>query len=249
MFPVILVHTGFALVFLGLVSLLKPLRFLGIRSRARAAGILAAGLVLDLVGMALPARERRVEQRRTRLDELMPVYQFAELHEIRVPASREETYRAIWKVRADEILLFRTLVTLRRFGRSGPESILNPSEHLPILDVATRTTFVVLADDPGTEILVGTAVVAPRGWRSNHRLTAAAFKHLKEPGFALATMNFHLEDDGPNACRVTTETRVYATDAWTKRRFASYWRVIYPGSALIRRMWLRAIRQRVERPG
>ena len=26
-----------------------------------------------------------------------------------------------------------------------------------------------------------------------------------------------------------------------RRRFAGYWRVIYPGSALIRRMWLRAI--------
>ncbi len=30
-------------------------------------------------------------------------------------------------------------------------------------------------------------------------------------------------------------------------RFAIYWRVIYPGSALIRRMWLDAIRRRAER--
>ena len=30
-------------------------------------------------------------------------------------------------------------------------------------------------------------------------------------------------------------------------RFALYWRVIYPGSALIRRMWLRALRLRAER--
>jgi hypothetical protein len=45
---------------------------------------------------------------------------------------------------------------------------------------------------------------------------------------------------------VTTETRIYATDASAGRRFAPYWRVIYPGSALIRRMWLRAIAHRAE---
>ncbi|MBV8202739.1 MAG: hypothetical protein JOZ15_19150, partial [Acidobacteria bacterium] len=50
------------------------------------------------------------------------------------------------------------------------------------------------------------------------------------------------------ACVVTTETRVNATDAATRRRFAAYWRVIYPGSSLIRSMWLRAIRRRAEAP-
>jgi hypothetical protein len=59
-------------------------------------------------------------------------------------------------------------------------------------------------------------------------------------------MNFRIEDAGPTACTLTTETRVYATDASTRRRFAGYWRVIYPGSALIRRMWLRAIARRAE---
>src|SRR6267154_2029114 len=64
------------------------------------------------------------------------------------------------------------------------------------------------------------------------------------PGFASATMNFRLEDAGTTACTLTTESRVYATDASTRRRFALYWRAIYPGSALIRRMWLRAIARR-----
>jgi hypothetical protein len=43
---------------------------------------------------------------------------------------------------------------------------------------------------------------------------------------------------------------VHATDDSARRKFARYWRVIYPGSALIRRMWLRAIKLRAERtPG
>jgi hypothetical protein len=42
------------------------------------------------------------------------------------------------------------------------------------------------------------------------------------------------------------ETRVHTTDAAAERRFAVYWRLIYPGSAFIRRMWLEAIRRRAE---
>jgi hypothetical protein len=38
--------------------------------------------------------------------------------------------------------------------------------------------------------------------------------------------------------RLVTQTRVAASDASAERRFAAYWRLIYPGSAFIRRMWL-----------
>jgi hypothetical protein len=31
------------------------------------------------------------------------------------------------------------------------------------------------------------------------------------------------------------------------RQFAVYWRLIHPGSDIIRRMWLRAIKRRAER--
>jgi hypothetical protein len=42
-------------------------------------------------------------------------------------------------------------------------------------------------------------------------------------------------------------THVFATDT-ARRRFALYWRIIYPGSAFIRRMWLQAIKRRAETP-
>jgi len=58
-------------------------------------------------------------------------------------------------------------------------------------------------------------------------------------------MNFLIEQRGAG-CVVTTETRVQATDARTERRFRLYWTLIYPGSTLIRRMWLRAIQRRAE---
>jgi hypothetical protein len=56
-----------------------------------------------------------------------------------------------------------------------------------------------------------------------------------------------VEDEGAGWSRVTTETRILATDASARRAFGIYWRVIYPGSAIIRSMWLREIKRRAER--
>jgi len=121
---------------------------------------------------------------------------------------------------------------------------------VPLLDVATRTSFLVLAEERDREIVLGTLVAAPPGWRPSGKPTPDGFKALivatGTPGFASATMNFRIEDAGPTACTLTTETRVYATDTSTRHRLAPYRRVIYPGSALIRRMWLRAIARRAE---
>jgi hypothetical protein len=245
---VVLVYLGLGTVLLGVISLLRPLAFLAIGSRRIALLVMALGVLLFVIGEVLPAEEIRVTERRTRLDEFMPVYQFSEFHSARVKAPKEKVYNAIKSVPADEIAFFHTLVWIRRLGRSGPESILNPPVGQPILDVATRTGFLVLAEEPNHEIVLGTLVGAPPGWHLSGRATPAGFKALHEPGFIPAAMNFRLTDDEtePGVTIVTTETRVYATDPSSRARFARYWRVIYPGSALIRRMWLRAIVNRSE---
>jgi hypothetical protein len=187
-----------------------------------------------------------IAQPQSRIDEFAPQFQFREHHEIRVNAPAEHVYAAIKSVTANEIALFQTFTWIRRFGRPGPESIMNAPEHQPILDVAVKGGFVLLADDPPREIVVGSAVVAPRGFRLEGPPTPQMFKDVNRPGFAKATMNFLVVPDGPSACRVITETRVFATDRSTLRRFTSYWRVIYPGSAILRMTWLRAVKARAE---
>jgi hypothetical protein len=246
MFAVIVLYLGLIIMFVSAVSLLKPLAFLGIHTRGRACMLLVLGLAFVVAGMAFPAGEVRVTSPRTQLDQFVPVYQFNEVHTIRVRASREQVYRAIKSVPADEILFFQTLTKIRRFGHPGPESILNAPEHQPLLDVATRTSFILLAEEANHEIVVGSLVAAPSGWKPSSRPTPEGFKALREPGFAVAAMNFLVEETSPGVCTITTETRIYATNAYARRRFAAYWRVIYPGSALIRRMWLRAIAKRAE---
>jgi hypothetical protein len=249
------VYLGLITMFVGGVSVLKPLKFMAINSRWQALAVVAAGLVVVVIGASLPSKEIRVAAPRTQLDQFVPAYQFNEFHSVRIAAPQEKVYTALKQVTAEEILFFHTLVWLRRMGRPGPESVLNPPPNAPLLEVATRTTFIVLAEEPTQEIVVGALVAAPRGWRPRGERTPEAFKALlasQQPGFALAAMNFRLEDCDTTAKQsgpctlLTTETRICATDASSRRAFARYWRVIYPGSSLIRRMWLRAIKKRAE---
>jgi len=246
---VLLVDAGLAAGFLGLVSLLRPLSFLGISTRRRGVALMGTGAVLGLAGVVLPAPEQRVPARTSRLDEIIPVYQFSEFHEIRVQAPAAKVHDAVWAVTAGDIRLFRTLTWIRspHLGRGGRESILNASAEKPILKVATSSGFRLLADEPG-EVVVGSLVIAP-GQSGVMLAGPQDFAALDAPGFAKAVMNFHIEDEGGGWTRLTTETRVDATDPSTRRRFAAYWRLIYPGSALIRREWLRAIRERAGAPG
>ena len=242
----ILVYAGLLAFLVGGLSILRPLSFLNIWSRFQGVMLLAVSLVLFLIGLKLPAQEQRVETPTTHLDEFVPAYQFEEFHAIRVKATRERVYAAIREVTPDEITLFRTLTWIRRFGRPGPASILNPPPNEPILALALRTNFMKLAEEPNREIVLGTLVAARKGTQLIKDPAPDDFKALHAPGYAVAAINFRLEDATNGETILTTATRVYATDAPTQKRFAGYWRVIYPGSALIRAMWLRAILQRAE---
>jgi len=223
------------------------LRALAIRSRATAAVVVFGGALIFVIGAILPADEKRIAVPQTRLDEFAPAYQFHEFHSIEINASKERTYDAIRPVTAGEIKLLRTLTWIRRFGRPSPPGVLNAPPDEPILDVALRSGFLLLAEEPGREIVVGAlGGRAPAGRRRAAKPTAEDFKTLSAPGFALVSMNFLIEEAGPDRCVVTTETRVFATDLSSRRKFGEYWHVIYPGSALIRRMWLQAIKQRAE---
>ena len=239
-----IVWIGLATMVIGLLGVVHPIRVIRLTNRGRGAALVGVGTCLLVVGAMLPAPTHKVGGAGTRLDAIIPAYQFNEMHSLTVNATPERVYRAVRDVTAGEIALFHLLTSIRRFGRSTPESILNAPDTVPLIDVATRSGFLVLADEPPIEIVFGTVVLAPDGWRRAQATTPDAFVALKGDGFATAVMNFRIVPNGSGASVLTTETRVFATDAASARRFAIYWRVIRPGSAIIRRMWLRAIRRR-----
>ena len=251
-------YAGLLVALAGTVTLVRPMRRLGVATRRRAALVLVAGAVLVVVAVLLPAPTVRVGNTRTHLDAIVPFWQFAERHEIRVHAGPATVERAVRAVTAREIRLFRLLTWIRnpRLPRGGePASLLAAPADRPILDVALGSGFLLLAEEPRRELVLGTLVIVPdellrlpaaERQRLREAFDADAFRALDAPGYAKAVMSFHLQDEGGGWTRLVTETRVFATDDHARRRFAPYWRTIYPGSALIRRMWLRAIRARAE---
>jgi len=237
-------YLGLILFIAGLILLIKPIKRLGIITR-RSGLIAAAGAVIAAVGLILPVSESRVMSKETRLDEFAPVWQFHEVHAIEVAAPPARVFEAMKQVRADEVFLFRTLIWIRNGGQRWFQSTSASGEQESLIDSALHSNFVLLAEDVPRELVIGTVVDAPPG--KYERLTPEFFRRPVPEGFTLATMNVLVTENGPGRSILSTETRVYASGPSAHRRFAAYWRVIYPGSAFIRRMWLRAIKQRATR--
>jgi hypothetical protein len=205
------------------------------------------GALLTLVALAWPTSPSVAGVEGMRLDEYLPQWQFSERHATIVHAPEERVWRAIREVTAGEIRFFLLLTWLRspHLPGRGDQSILHAHPGRPILDTAIHTGFVELGEDQGREVLVG-AVLEHGRFRKG--LVSAAFRDLAEPGLVKTAMNFRVTAQQPGCVRLSTETRVATTDARSLRLFGVYWRLILPGSALIRRNWLAAIRRRAERP-
>ena len=241
-----LVYLGLTLFFAGILSLLRPLRFIYIRTRRLALMVAGFGFLLSLSVLLLPYRNQEAASPVTKLDEWMPRWQVGERHVLKIAAPPARVFAAIHDVTAAEILLFRTLTAIRRCGGTGPESILNAPEQKPLLDVATQTTFILLDDVAPRELVIGTIIAAPRRVREAGGLKPDLFRGTLPPGVVLATMNFLVTQDEDGGSTVATETRVCANSPAAVRRFGIYWRLIHPGSDIIRRTWLQAIARRAE---
>jgi hypothetical protein len=239
---------GLLAAFLGLICLIRPLRFLGLRTRRSGAVLIAAGAVCAAAAALWPVREKH-SGGSLLIDQFLPVYHFHEHHEIRVHAGPEAVFRAIREVTAADVRWLGRLMRIRSF----PARVLGraprwPPRSRPILDTATRSSFLYLADEPPKEVVLGTA---GQFWKASGTSVRVAspeeFLALSDPSIARAVINFAVTDEGDGWSRVTTETRIAALSLTARRRFATYWRLIYPGSSIIRYDWLRAIKRRAEK--
>jgi len=232
----VVLYLALTSIVLGAVSVAYPIRWLRIRTRRTAVAVLAIGILGFVVGVYLPVRETRIEAAASRLDEYAPTFQFNEVHSTVVHASKDRVDAAIRSVPSEDIRFYRTLVFLRGLGL--------PPAGRPLLQSFTSGWFLPLADESGSEIVFGRC--SERG----RPVTADRFRAtaLEGPGLKIV-MNFRIQEMDSARCRLSTETRVYAVGTHMLRGFATYWRMIRPGSDLIRRMWLRAIRLRAEAGG
>ncbi|OPH51166.1 hypothetical protein BC351_35540 [Paenibacillus ferrarius] len=184
------------------------------------------------------------------IDRYMPDYQFGERHEIVIHAEQEIVYRAIREVTATEIPLLRLLFAIRTLpsllmGKRG--KVL--ADTLPYVEEMERYGFLLLEEEQNLEFVVG---VVGKFWRPVGNLpiklkSVVDFTKFIDSRYARSVMNFSVQHGELNGNTVLrTETRVQTIGSAAKVKFALYWAIIYPGSAYIRRMMLKAIKKRAE---
>lgn len=170
------------------------------------------------------------------IDDFLPDFDVSERHEISVEAHPDRAYAAVKDLDLGRSRGIRALFALRGL----------PSQSHMNLDALFGLGFVLLGEEPGTEIVVG---VVGKPWRPKGgvvRVKPKEFASFDRPGYAKAAWNFRV-DEHEGSSVVSTDTRVLATDEEARRAFRRYWRVIGPFSGLIRRRALALIREDAER--
>lgn len=184
------------------------------------------------------------------IDAALPRFQFHERHSIEIAAPPDTVWRALHELEAREVAPVRWLMGLRLLPARllGRVALQAPAPQQRVLDALLQSRFVRLDERPGSELVLGTA---GRFWRlAGERGTLEgreAFLRFAEPESARAAMDFRIEALAAERTRLSTETRVETTDEAARRRFRLYWAFVQPGSALIRLVWLRAVKRRAER--
>ncbi|MFL6199248.1 MAG: hypothetical protein ACJ76J_08740 [Thermoanaerobaculia bacterium] len=155
--------------------------------------------------------------------------------------------RAIRELRGRDVALARPLFALRSLPAwllRRPVRTAHPDQ--AVVDAILKGGFVLLEEGP-LEMIVG---VIGRFWQLSATLVPLAgpadFAAFEREGYAKGVMNFTVEPLGPGLTRLRTETRVLPLGPDAARKFRLYWLFVRPGSGLIRRIWLSAIKRRAE---
>jgi len=229
----------------GLAALVRPLRFLGVPTRARALGVALCGAALAAAAILWPAGVTRAAQTGRRIDRFLPEYQFSEAHEAHVRAPMTAVQRAIREVSLAEMPAAVWLLRIR--AAASGRFHTSPPDPRPLLDAMLQPGAGFLALDtaePGERVygMVG-FVHKPKPPMT----TPEQFLAFTEPGGIRVAFDLRAVPESGGFVRLSTETRCLANGDEARRTFARYWRIIYPGSAIIRRVWLDAIIARAER--
>lgn len=177
----------------------------------------------------------------TTLEDLLPHPDFRQRHERRIAAPPVDVWAALEELRIDDLPLARALMALRAL----PARLAGASRPAPRGPLLHDAPVPLLVADLGCDALAG-GVLQPwrlRGGATPPVLDAAGLAAFAEPGWVKVAMDFVLVAEG-DGTRLSTETRITATDARSRARFRRYWLVIRAGSGLIRHEVLRQVERR-----
>ena len=207
-------------------------------SRAKGAILCAfGGLVLMAAALMWPSALRASNGPHHRLDDFLPRFQCREYHEVMVSGPPDALAKTAPTICLADISAVNLLFHVRALAM-GQAYQPDPA---PFLEIKPGSGFLVLDDTNPYELVYG---MVGRPWTDEpppavH--TASQFKAFDEPGHIKVAFDIRIADQGNGRACLSTETRVLGSDAQAQKLFSRYWRIIYPGSAIIRRVWLNAI--------
>ena len=186
------------------------------------------------------------------IDDFLPKYDVVEKHQIVVHATADQTYRALRTADLGGAIPVKLLLAIRALpgalssGARGLSKLRRRGSQKITLQDFERTGFSVLAENPPHELLIG---LIGAFWKPSGGLCSTDARHFRGPqkqGTARAAWNFSVDEIEDGKVKLSTETRVETADAGSARSFRAYWLIVRPGSGLIRRYMLRAIRSEAE---
>ena len=188
------------------------------------------------------------------LDSWMPSYDVAARYRVPIAAAPAHVYATLLATDFSRPLLVRGLMGLRllpgllRSPRLTWRRLRAPRASRASLTNLDHSDFVLLEQAPPREIVLG---ITGRFWTFAAPIVPippSRFREALPAGLAQAAWNFEvIESDG--GAELTTETRVRCADPATLRQFRRYWRVVAPGSGLIRHAILGQVRREAAMKG
>lgn len=190
-----------------------------------------------------------MDQARTLLDSWMPVYDMAARHSVRIDSSVSHVYATLMVSDFSRPWLVRALMGIRLL----PGFLHSPAATWRRLRDPTRSPRASLSDQPGSdflrleeapprEIVLG---ISGRFWTLAADIVPIPRERFREPlpsGLAQGAWSFEVTAMR-GGTELATETRVRCADPATLRAFRRYWRLVAPGSALIRHAMLGQVRR------
>lgn len=238
---------GIFLALFALGSLVRVPHWLGLRSRMQVGMLLGVGIAVTTTALLWPAASSNSRSNaRRRLDDFLPEYQTFEIHETRTAAPLARVAEAMSQV-SDVDLPGAVLLTWLRALAHG-EFIPPVADPAPIFQTMARpgSGFIVLDDSNRAELVFG---MICRPWTNEappYVNGPEAFLAFSKPGYVRVAFDFRAVQESAGVVKIATETRILGNDVASRKSFSWYWRLIYPGSAIIRRLILDAIVERAE---
>ncbi len=242
---------GLILTVVGIISLIHPLAFLFVLNRTIAADVVFVGILICLVSLFSPAILYHSKTNNQKIDALLPVYTSNEFHEVCINAPIEKVKQVLTVTGVKDIPVARLLMIIR--GIADEDVDLSDRASNNQVGAETISTpdfnFFVVSPDEWVTVMILKAVIITNDADKPappEILTLEQFEAFNDPGYVKVAVNFRFIRKSDDQTILTTETRNNGITLKDSHVFGIYWRIIYPGSAIIRRVWLDTIKKKAQ---